>query len=141
MRDDKFRLSEIRVEVCIIQNFMSDHNRVGCSGWLDDRHRPNRFYIDVDSNLSYDTALISLAHELVHIKQMAMGERAEGLDGMIRWFGRPYDVAQIHYYDLPWEIEAHGREYGLYDRFVQSIRNEELEPAKIIDVTQRLRVA
>jgi hypothetical protein len=39
----------------------------------------------------------------------------------MRWFGMPYDPKPVHYYDLPWEIEAHGREYGLYDRFVQSI--------------------
>jgi hypothetical protein len=41
---------------------------------------------------------------------------------------RPGDM---NYYDLPWEIEAHGREYGLYDRFLQQEAGVVLPPAMI----------
>lgn len=139
MRHDPSRSSEITVRLQIVPNLLHDSGNAGCCGWIKNRTRPDDFYLDLDSNLSQRTALIALGHELVHVKQMAMGERYENGNGSILWFGMPYDTTTIDYYDLPWEIEAHGREYGLYDRFIHS--SEEIDPAKIIDVERRLQVA
>jgi hypothetical protein len=141
MKHDPGRLSTITVELNLVPNLASDlHNDALC-GWLDDRFRPNQFFIDMDADLSYKGSLIGLAHELTHVKQMALGERQESWDGLsMRWFGQPINLADMHYYDLPWEIEAHGREYGLYDRFVESLRGIESDtPAITIDPVRKLR--
>lgn len=140
MAADIGRMGTIEVEVNLIPNFVKDYHNVGESGWLDDRFRPNRFFIDLDSDNSYKTQLIGFAHELVHVKQMAFGERQEAWDGKtMRWLGIPIDPSITHYYDLPWEIDAHGREYGLYDRFIQSLRNIQEPPATIVDRRSQLR--
>jgi hypothetical protein len=141
MKNDLGRMNSIEVEVTLIPNLSHDLHNDSICGYLDDRFRPNKFYVDLDSDLSYKGSLIGLAHELTHVKQMAFGERQVGWDGVtMRWFGVPIDPSQVHYYDLPWEIEAHGREYGLYDRFVQSQQNIELEPAKLLDVEKKLKI-
>jgi hypothetical protein len=142
MKVDLERMNSISIEVKIIPNLAKDTKNDAMCGWIDNRHRPNQFFMHVDADLSYKGMLIATGHEGTHVKQMAMGERQEAWDGQtMRWYGIPYDVNNVHYYDLPWEIEAHGREYGLYDRFVQSLRNVELPPAAIIDPERRLRVA
>lgn len=140
MKNDPHRLTTVTVEVKLIPNMSIDYKNDAISGWKDDRFRPNNFFIEMDSHMSQKGTLIALAHELTHVKQMAMGERQESWDGLtMRWFGMPYDPSIVHYYDLPWEIEAHGREYGLYDRFIQSLQNRELEPATLVDFGNRLR--
>ena len=39
---------------------------------------------------------------------------------MCKYLGKIYDVDKVNYWDLPWEIEAHGRERGLYVRFTEA---------------------
>ena len=41
----------------------------------------------------------------------------------VRWKGSDYTREATDYYDLPWEIEAHGRECGL---FIQWAENHKL---------------
>jgi hypothetical protein len=133
MSDDPRRMDTIEIEVNLVNDLIKDFHNSAMCGWLDDRFRPNRFFIDLDSSNEYKTQLIALGHELTHVKQMAMGERQEAWDGQtMRWFGRVFDPSTMHYYDLPWEIEAHGREYGLYDRFVESLQAIQGRPATII---------
>jgi hypothetical protein len=140
MNSDPKRLDSVVVDIRLIPNMSQDLKNDAICGWKDDRFRPNHFFIDMDNSLSHKGTLIALGHESTHIKQMAMGERQESWDGItMRWFGVPYDPSIMHYYDLPWEIEAHGREYGLYDRFIQAEQNVRLEPAKTIDQTFKLR--
>jgi hypothetical protein len=140
MQNDLTRLESISVQINLEPNMSDTYKNDALSGWLDDRFRPNNFFVDMDNALSYKGSLIGLGHELTHVKQMAMGERQESWDGQtMRWFGIPYDPSSVHYYDLPWEIEAHGREYGLYDRFVQAVQNVEWEPSKVLDSSNRLK--
>ena len=56
---------------------------------------------------------------MVHVKQYATGELRDALRGptLHRWRNKPYDAKVVDYWDHPWEIEAYGREYGLYLRF------------------------
>jgi len=35
------------------------------------------------------------------------------------WFGKTYNPEKVSYWDLPWEIEAHGRECGLFIRWAE----------------------
>ncbi len=82
----------------------------------------------------------TLAHELVHVKQFATGQMnrhivtkktssGKGVTGTL-WEGKIYSSSKYEdseegYYDSPWEIEAYGREVGLYRLWKQSMNEEE----------------
>lgn len=92
----------------------------GSSVWIDSNHRPKEFSIILDSKMSKRRQLITLAHEMVHVKQHAIGE----LKSMLmkreeRWQGRYIKENELHYFEKPWEIEAYGRELGLYQMYMQ----------------------
>lgn len=103
--------------------FIPDYNKkTGCSGtciWEDDYIRPREFVIELDSSDKPETILQNLAHEMVHVKQWARGELKDVMRGysLCKWMGKVVDTDTVEYYDTPWEIEAFGREYGLYIRW------------------------
>lgn len=93
--------------------------------WEFDNHRPKDFIITVDKDLSKTMMLRSLAHEMVHIKQYATGELKDYVKmNKSKWKGEIHDLDKIDYWDHPWEIEAHGREPGLYYRFMQFLKEQ-----------------
>ena len=71
--------------------------------------------------------LKTLAHELVHVKQYVMGELSVRR-GDLHYRGIHYDPKTLtEYFELPYEIEAYGREKGLlvsYLAFWKSISEE-----------------
>ena len=82
---------------------MSKDPNYGYCCHLDD----NDFEIEIKRTLKLRAMLTTLAHELIHVKQYVYGEYndefEEGLD----------------YWDKPSEIEAHGRETGLFIRWAE----------------------
>jgi hypothetical protein len=38
---------------------------------------------------------------------------------LVNWHGKRIDRKNMDYYDLPWEIEAYGREVGLFVRWAE----------------------
>jgi hypothetical protein len=90
---------------------------------------PREFSITIDANLSYKNTLLSLAHEMVHVKQYAKNELKEYIrnGNIVRWKTELIDQSKILYWDHPWEIEAFGREIGMYLRYVQSKKASEKE--------------
>ena len=90
----------------------------GTYGWceIEDYAGPyaRGFNITITSKFETMRSLMILAHELVHLKQYAKGELRHCTDGCLRWNGTgTIDDGKVPYWDLPWEIEAHGREKGL----------------------------
>jgi len=77
--------------------------------------KPKKFIIKVDGTIGVDRIFETLAHEMVHIKQYALGELNASLTN---WKGTEVDPEKIYYYFRPWEIEAHGVEYGLLNKFI-----------------------
>lgn len=70
----------------------------------------------------------TLAHEMVHLKQYAKGELGQiwevtqkGMQCYGEWKGKLWKPSgkEDDYYDSPWEIEAYGREVGLYRRWLE----------------------
>ena len=69
-----------------------------------------------------------LAHEMVHVKQHAKNELSSGhmiatrggLKMSSKWMGEIWKpkAKEHHYFDAPWEVEAYGREVGLFQRYV-----------------------
>ena len=74
------------------------------------------FEIEVDRNLSLRKLLTTVAHEMVHVKQYARKE----LKADYNWLGKTYAPTKVSYWDQPWEIEAHGREIGLFVRWAEA---------------------
>lgn len=95
----KFGISpDIEINFCR----MSKDENYGYCCHLED----NEFEVDVKRTLRMRDMLITLAHELVHVKQYVNGEM-------------PDNISEGDYWDRPHEIEAHGRELGLFLRWVE----------------------
>jgi hypothetical protein len=62
--------------------------------------------------------LETVAHEMVHVKQYARKELVDqDMDGVC-FLGKKINP-DVEYWDKPYEIEAHGREVGLFIRWAQ----------------------
>ena len=83
--------------------------------------KPREFEIELHSGIGGYDILKTLAHEMVHVKQYAKGEMKDYVRlNKVKWKGKVYNERKIDYWDTPWEIEAHGREKGLYYKFLDS---------------------
>lgn len=81
--------------------------------------RPRAFEIEVHGRMRLRRILETVAHEMVHAKQYARGELYESTrQSKHRWHGEWLDK-DPDYWDQPWEIEAHGREVGLFVRWAE----------------------
>jgi len=80
--------------------------------------RPREFELEIHKNMSLRKVLETVCHEMVHVKQYARGELYESSRNKHRWQGKWIDK-DPEYWDQPWEIEAHGREAGLFIRWAE----------------------
>lgn len=113
------------LDILIANN--SDEGLKGSTECYDDGCRtPRTFTIRIDSNLSRKNQLLTLAHEMVHVKQFANGEMKDHRrkPDVVQWNKQSVNCEQTEYWDLPWEIEAYGREYGLYIRYTTHLRDQ-----------------
>lgn len=124
----KRMMKNLYVEVYSHPNMAKDcgHEKFADCVWLDEDTRPREFKIRLNAKKSKRVQLLSLAHELVHVKQMALNEmrsvfkrRPEHTIHHVKWKTDFVHAKETHYFDLPWEIEAHGREYGMYARYME----------------------
>ena len=75
------------------------------------------FEIEIDKKQTLRKMLETVAHEMVHVKQFARRGLHPHNDD---WYGKTYNPKKVSYWDLPWEIEAHGREVGLFIRWCEA---------------------
>ena len=83
------------------------------------------FEIEINSSLKLREMMIAVAHELVHVKQFASGELdaynfQPSVAKQIMWKGSSIKTKGLDYWDQPWEIEAHGRESGLFIQWARA---------------------
>ena len=76
--------------------------------------------------------MINLAHEMVHVKQWAKDEMYEYMNiaGLVRFKGEKVHMAITDYWDYPWEIEAYGRQLGLFIRFCENTGRSKCDAMK-----------
>lgn len=81
-----------------------------------------KFSISIDSGISLAKKLMVLAHEMTHIRQYIQGDMRSSSRGIgwTIWKGEMFEEATLDYFNAPWEIEAFGREYGLFIRFTEA---------------------
>jgi hypothetical protein len=98
-----------------------DNGLDGSCSIEDDFARPREFLIQLNPKRSVEKILCALAHEMVHVKQYATGESRnyERQPSFVRFRGVMVNTKTTLYWDQPWEIEAFGREYGLYVRYME----------------------
>lgn len=78
--------------------------------------KAREFLIELHPYITGKEILKTLAHEFVHAKQYVYEELNEE---QTQWQGQPFDSDAVDYYELPWEIEAHGHEIGLFTGFAK----------------------
>lgn len=110
-------------------NVVKRHSTLGlCDAAVNDRGKYRDFEITLRSGRGDPDICQTLAHEMVHVKQYSTGElSANGILVSIagrliytaQWAGKTWlpKSNECQYYDSPWEIEAYGREVGLYYRW------------------------
>jgi hypothetical protein len=104
---------DIRVELKTSKGGLNGN--LGTCMWEDTNDRPRMFVIEASSSVNMRTLLITVAHEMVHVKQFARNEQKHMLmANKVKWMGKTVDIDRVDYWELPWEIEAHGRETGLF---------------------------
>lgn len=88
---------------------------------VNDIHNPYEFVIYISNKMSKKLQLHTLAHELVHVKQYVKRELIDHsslrLINYSTWKNKKYNLQKLNYFDQPWEIDAYGREIGLYVRY------------------------
>lgn len=108
------------ITVKLEKNLYEETGCLGLCDWEDNSVRPRDFVISVASDVNYETLLTTVAHEMVHVKQFARGEMRTYMAPMrVGWLKTQVDTTKTNYWDLPWEIEAHGREVGLFVRWCE----------------------
>ena len=95
----------------------------------DGTRNPRWFTINLRDAKDDEDVIKTLAHEMVHVKQYAKNElskeirvaKGKGFHMASKWMGKPWVAKskEDSYWDCPWEIEAYGREVGLYHKWVQ----------------------
>lgn len=80
--------------------------------------KPREFLIEIHPGIGVKNILSTLAHEMVHVKQYINGETDDQLSV---WRGKKINSDQVDYWDHPWELDAHGREIGLFYKY--SVKN------------------
>ena len=115
-----------RVDVTLLfDKELTNKNEYAFCEWEDSNHRGKEFTITVDPSLGKRNMLLALAHEMVHVKQYAKGELRDYVrSNKSKWKSEIIDPEVVDYWDFPWEIEAHGREKGLYIRYLNHERSK-----------------
>ena len=86
--------------------------------WVDDNHVCREFFISVNKKLNKKTLLITLSHEMIHIKQFARGELKDYLrEDKVRWHGQVFCLKETDYWSSPWEKEAYENDSILYEKY------------------------
>jgi hypothetical protein len=121
------RLTEnLKITVNLKRNLLSKEGLEGSAVWEDDSYRPREFIVEIDSTVKVRNILLTLAHEMVHVKQWAKDEMYEYLNtiGMVRFKGEKVHLDSLEYWDQPWEIEAYGKQLGLFIRYCENMNFE-----------------
>jgi hypothetical protein len=124
------KMKNLDITVEFKKNLYNDDGVYGSAVSTGFSKNPREFTIEVDSALKMRTMLQTICHEMVHVKQYARNELDLGMDFELAkdgwgleakkysiWKGEK--VGNLDYWDQPWEIEAHGRECGLFIRWAE----------------------
>ena len=85
------------------------------------RETAREYELEIDRTTGLRRMLETVAHEMVHVKQYARNEMSDTVTQKKFYKWKDTLVPEsTDYWDLPWEIEANGREVGLFIRWAQA---------------------
>ena len=126
-------MSGLEINIDLKKELLTEEGHEGTAIWEDDGYRPKEFTIALDTTVNHRNLLINLAHEMVHVKQWAKNEMYEYMEPhMVRFKGEKIDLNEVDYWDYPWEIEAYGRQLGLFIRFCEDTGRSKCDAMKEI---------
>lgn len=83
---------------------------------------PKEIAMQIDTALDTEKLIVTLAHEMVHVKQYAKGQITHGKNVKSKyWMGRPI---KADYFDTPWEIEAYSKERILANKIFATFKKK-----------------
>ena len=95
-----------------------DHHRMKTNEMTGETRKDMEWFVEI---------LKTLAHEIVHIKQYVLGELKWRDAGLLYKGINHGEMTLMEYFELPYEIEAYGREKGLLYGFLKVWQNIETE--------------
>ena len=127
-------MAGLEININLKKDLLTEEGHEGTAIWDDDGYRPKEFTINLDTTVNFRNLLINLAHEMVHVKQWAKDEMYEYMNtmGMVRFKGERIHLEETDYWDYPWEIEAYGRQLGLFIRFCEDTGRSKCDAMKEI---------
>ena len=124
-------LGSLEITINLKKNLLTKEGNEGSAIWEDDGYRSREFSIELDTTVKIRNLLITLAHEMVHVKQWAKNEMYEYMEPhMVRFKGEKIHLKETDYWDYPWEIEAYGKQLGLFVRFCEEMGLSDCENMK-----------
>ena len=110
----------------VFDKTLSKSNEYAYCDWEDKGFKSKSFTITIDPSLHKKNMLLTLAHEMVHVKQYAKGELKDYVKmNKVKFKNEFIESSKVDYWELPWEIEALGREIGLYYKFLENERKSD----------------
>ena len=108
----------VDIDYQIVANLDAD----GWCEWMDDNIRPREFCIQIRKEQDYASMILTVVHELVHVRQMARSELYEIFLGkpkqMQVWRGKRI-TKTLAYSKQPWEREAYRLQEGYAREYVE----------------------
>ena len=124
-------LGSLEITINLKKDLLIKEGNEGSAVWEDDGYRSREFSIELDTTVKIRNLLITLAHEMVHVKQWAKNEMYEYMEPhMVRFKGEKIHLKETDYWDYPWEIEAYGKQLGLFVRFCEHMGFEKCDNMK-----------
>jgi hypothetical protein len=72
-----------------------------------DYNNHREFEILINRNLTKTNQIRTIAHEMVHLRQYAVGDLKQYKNEKYKWLGRKMIMTEEDYDIMPWEIQAH----------------------------------
>ena len=112
----------VEIDLILDSKLFTKTKTYGMAIWEDRHVRGRQFSIEVDVTFSFVSIVHTVAHEMVHVKQWALGEYYAILNRDEHYVFRKetIDANAVDYWELPWEIEAYGRSVGLVVTWIKS---------------------
>jgi len=101
IRELKLEKSKTQLFVFSKKDFEKEQ---GCAGMVYP-YAEGLITMDLDSRMSVEKLIEVVAHEMVHVKQIAKGQ-LKYVGKKMFWKGKRVYPKKMSYYDHPWEIEA-----------------------------------
>lgn len=115
----KLDRSRYDLHICSKRGLRKNEGKLGVTVY-----KEKEIFVVLDSKLMKRKLFTTLAHEMVHVKQIARGQYKHEFTeaGKLQqyWLGAQVDH---EYFERPWEVEAYSRENILADRLIYVMKS------------------